>query len=217
MTEVPNRRPLKTRSAAWPLAVARMLARVGLTPNAVSVIGIGFGLLGGFLFMTSAGAWSGHRRAALLVGAAVCIQLRLVCNLLDGLIAVECGLKSKVGDLFNEVPDRIEDTAFLLGAGFGAAGTLGITLGWTASLLAVGAAYVRVLGGSLGFPQDFVGPGAKQHRMALLTVGALLGAVEAWFSGGRRVLAAALALIIIATLITVVRRLGRIARAMQAR
>jgi hypothetical protein len=40
--------------------------------------------------------------------------------------------------------------------------------------LAVVTAYIRVFGGALGFALDFRGPMAKQHRMAVLTVGCLL-------------------------------------------
>jgi phosphatidylglycerophosphate synthase len=215
--ETPNRRPLKTRSAAWAGAFARGLAGAGFSPNVVSVIGIGFALVGGYLFMASAGAGSPGGRTTLLIGAAVCIQLRLLCNMLDGLIAVECGLKSKLGDLFNEVPDRIEDTALLLGAGLGIGGRIGFALGAAAALLAMSTAYVRALGGSLGFKQDFCGPCAKQHRMFFLTVAALGAAAEAWFGGARHVLLYGLVAIVVGTLATVVRRLARLAGAMQAR
>ncbi len=215
--EIPNRRPLKTRSAEWPLRVARRVAGLGLTPNAVSMIGVGFSLGGGCFFAASAGAWTPPVHAMLLVSAALCIQARLLCNMLDGLIAVECGVKSKVGDLFNEVPDRLEDTAFFLGAGYSVGQTMGSTLGWLAALLAVGAAYVRVLGGSLGFPQDFSGPGAKQHRMFLLTIAAIGAAIEADITGGDRVLTMALGLIVLLTAVTIGRRLVRLARALRAR
>ena len=52
------------------------------------------------------------------------------------------------------------------------------TLGWCAAVLAVLTAYVRVLGGSLGVTQHFIGPMAKQHRMFTLTIATLLSAVE---------------------------------------
>jgi hypothetical protein len=37
----------------------------------------------------------------LLIGIAG-MQLRLLCNLLDGMVAIEGGMKGKAGDLFNE-------------------------------------------------------------------------------------------------------------------
>ncbi len=39
-------------------------------------------------------------------------------------------------------------------------------------------AYIRVLGGALGTPQYFTGPMAKQHRMFVITLGALLAAFQ---------------------------------------
>ena len=47
-----------------------------------------------------------ERSRALLLLAAAGIQLRLLCNLLDGMLAVEEGFKSKTGDIYNDLPDR---------------------------------------------------------------------------------------------------------------
>lgn len=207
-----NRRPLATRKLASVHRLAGVLARAGVTPNAISVAGIGFALAAGFALLQAeapgpmrlggapwAGAW---------LVAAVFVQLRLLANLLDGLVAVEGGLGSRLGPLYNEVPDRIEDTLIL--AGFGvAAGTP--VLGLWAALAAVAAAYVRQLGGALGQPQDFVGPMAKQHRMAAVTLGAVLGFGEALVGGGPGLPRLVLWAILIGTLVTVARRLGRIA------
>src|SRR6202034_1657443 len=103
----------------------------------------------------------------LFVAVAVCIQLRLLSNLLDGLMAIEEDKKTATGALFNEFPDRVSDTLFLVGAGY-ASGSA--ELGWAAALLGVLTAYVRAMGASLGFGQDYSGPMAKQQRMFVLTV-----------------------------------------------
>src|SRR5439155_1499932 len=107
-------------------------------------------------------------------------QLRLLANMLDGLVAVEGGRKTATGDLFNEVPDRFADVLILASAGYALSwlGTLGITFGWLVAVLAVLSAYVRVFGGSLGFQQSFTGPMAKQHRMAILTLACLAYILE---------------------------------------
>ncbi len=214
--EISNRRPIKTRSAAWASITARMLAKAGFTPNRVSVIGVFIALAGAGAFVASSHQ-SSAAAAALLVGGAVAIQLRLLCNMLDGLIAVENGLKSKLGDVFNEVPDRIEDVALLLGAGLAAGGAHGITLGWLAALLAIGTAYIRLLGGSLGVNQDFCGPFAKPQRMFFLTVFALGAAAEAVTSQTTWSLTGGLTLIVLGTAATLGRRLMRLARALHAR
>jgi phosphatidylglycerophosphate synthase len=202
-----DRRPLKTRSQAWVPVVAMALVRLGLKPNHVSVLSIGCAAIAGLAF------WRRWHPILLLVAAAG-IQLRLLCNLLDGVMAVEAGLKSKTGDLYNDIPDRLADVAILVGAGYGVGHP---TLGWIAGLLAVMTAYLRLLGGALGFPQDFSGPCAKPHRMFWMTVGALLGFVDALVAHHHFAVLIALTWVAIGTAITCVRRTLRLVRAMEAR
>ena len=96
------------------------------------------------------------------------VQARLLANLLDGMVAIGRGVASPTGELFNEVPDRVSDTAVLVGLGV-AAGS--VAWGLAAALAAMATAYVRLPsgGGSDGFRATFGGPMAKQHRMALVT------------------------------------------------
>jgi phosphatidylglycerophosphate synthase len=104
-----------------------------------------------------------------LLLAAGLIQGRLVCNLLDGMVAVEGGLATPAGPVYNELPDRVSDTLIFVGVGYGlSAFPFAGTLGWVVSLLALMTAYLRLLGGTCGLRQHFLGPMAKQHRMALL-------------------------------------------------
>jgi phosphatidylglycerophosphate synthase len=148
------------------------------------------------------------------------IQLRLLANMLDGLVAVEGGRKTATGDVFNEVPDRVADVLILAPAGYALTwlGPLGITLGWLVAVLAVLSAYVRVFGGSLGFEQSFMGPMAKQHRMALLTLTCLASVVEVTAVDYRgRVLSLGLLIIGLGTALTIIRRLSLITRLLQER
>jgi phosphatidylglycerophosphate synthase len=212
-----NRRQLKTRARAWPNALAGLLARGGITPNVVSLISIAFAIAAALNFAT-AGEVHALRPARWLVVGAICIQLRLLCNLLDGLLAIEGGLKTKTGDLYNEIPDRVADIAILLGAGCAIAHLpWGVTLGWSTALAAVLTAYVRLLGGSFGFVQDFSGPMAKQHRMFTLTVGSLAAAAESVVRGSMWSLYAAMWIILVGSLFTLARRTARIARQLEAR
>jgi phosphatidylglycerophosphate synthase len=162
--ETENRRPLKTRSRAWAQSLAQTIAAKGYTPNQISLAGVGFALLG-FAFLYGAGRWPAGW--IFLIPAAVCVQARLLCNMMDGLVAVEGGRREKGGELFNEVPDRIEDTIFFVGAGCAASQ---VGLGWLCAVLAIFTAYLRALGASFGQAQDFGGPCAKPQRMFLLTV-----------------------------------------------
>jgi phosphatidylglycerophosphate synthase len=88
-------------------------------------------------------------------------------------------------------------------------------LGWWGALAAALTAYVRVFGGSLGLPQDFRGPMAKQHRMAALTVAALLGAVEWHVWQTQYVLLVAAYVLAIGATLTCVARTLAIARALK--
>src|SRR5215475_6504615 len=86
-------------------------------------------------------------RAALLVVAAAGIQLRLLCNLLDGMVAVEGGRGTKSGEVFNDAPDRLADVLIFVGAGYALRWPdWGSALGWAAAVVAVLTAYVRILG-----------------------------------------------------------------------
>ncbi len=155
-----HRRPIKARSASWAQGFARWLAQRSITPNQISVASIGFAALG---------AWLLWQRPSVIgwLGCAACIQARLLCNLFDGMVAVEGGKRSAVGELYNEFPDRIADSLLLIALGYASGWSW---LGWFCALAAALTAYVRLAGGALGFAQDFRGPMAKQHRMFVMTV-----------------------------------------------
>lgn len=218
MTELENRRPLRSRNTSWAQTLAKSLAQAGISPDAISFAGVVFAVLGcGALVF--AGTTDFLERTLALLAAAACIQLRLLCNLLDGMVAVEHGKGSPYGPIWNELPDRIADTLFLVGTGYWAAGTfVGFELfGWCAAALAILTAYIRELGRGLGFAADFCGPMAKPHRMAALTVACVLGSIEEfWFWRGES--AAIVLLIIIAgTALTAARRTWRLGEALKYR
>ena len=211
-----DRRPLRTR-ARPARALAASLARRGLRPNQVSYAGVVFALLAALSLVALPRA-SRPLQAVLLVAAAAAIQLRLLCNLLDGLLAVEGGLRSPTGELYNDVPDRFADVLVIVAAGYAIAWDWGGLLGWAAAAAALLTAYVRVLGGALGAPQHFFGPMAKPHRMAALTAACLLSLVELAASDLEgRILAVALGVILVGSLATFTRRLRLIAAELNAR
>jgi len=215
-----NRRPLRSRDTGWARAAAAALARRRVSPDAVSAGSVVFAVLGCGAFLAT-GRLSGVERIVALLLAAVAIQLRLMCNLLDGMVALEHSRGSPSGPIWNELPDRLADVLFLIGAGYGAA-LAGIgwaaAAGWLAAVLAVLAAYVRELGRGLGQPADFSGPGAKPQRMAALTAAAAVSCLvePRWLRPGEA-MALALVLISTLTLITVVRRTRHLARRLAAR
>jgi phosphatidylglycerophosphate synthase len=202
-----NRRPLTSRSSSWAIYLANTLVRAGVSPNAISVISILFASLGAYFLVYSPTPGG-------LLGAAACVQLRLLCNLLDGMVAIEGKRQSATGGLYNEIPDRLADSLFIVALGY-AMGD--ISVGWYGALAAAVTAYIRVLGGALGLKQDFRGPMAKQHRMAVVTAGCVLGAIELWVVGSHWILTAAAWIIAIGSTITCATRTLAIARQLRSR
>lgn len=211
----PERRPIRSRE--WNLShrAAGWLARRGVTANSISAAGMVCGILAGLaLALTSRPGWE---RLGFLAAAAL-MQLRLQANLLDGMVALATHTASPVGELYNEVPDRVADTAIFLGAGC-AAGSLPM-LGAVTACVALFVAYVRAEGKVAGAAQQFCGPMAKQQRMFTVTVVSLYCGLApvAWQPrttvAGHEcgLLAGALGLIIVGGIWTAIRRLRRIAR-----
>jgi phosphatidylglycerophosphate synthase len=153
-------------------AVASWLARSGASANGISVVGMGFGIVAG-LALALTGEWPRLAAPFWLLGALL-VLLRLAANMFDGMVAMETGTASRVGELYNEIPDRVSDTAILIGFGYAAGGVP--ILGVAAALAAVLTAYVRAVGRGVGLKQDFCGPMAKQQRMAVVILVALWGA-----------------------------------------
>ena len=187
-----GRRPIASRDSGWARWFARKLDQSGVSPNSISIASIGFALLSGLA------AWQGF-----WLLSAVGIQLRLLCNLFDGMVAVEGGKATPTGGVFNELPDRLADSFTLVGIGYGVGAP---QLGLCCALGACLTAYVRVLGASLGAPHFFFGPMAKQHRMAVSTVALLLAIRLPW------VLVPALAVILAGTVWTSAARTRAICR-----
>lgn len=176
-TESQSRRPIASRDSGWAKATATFLAQKNVSPNFISILSIVFAFISllGFYFAYRYGItyWN-------MLLAVVGIQGRLIMNLLDGMVAVEHNRKSVVGGIFNEVPDRISDTLTLFGVGLMARSMpYGMDLAYFAIALSIATAYIRTLGASLGCGHHFLGPMAKQHRMALITLSC---AVAIWYA-----------------------------------
>ncbi len=209
-----DRRPLASRNTRWAQALARRMTALSVTPNQISQASMVMAALAGASFWLSGVAGGVGARVILLILAALFCQLRLLCNLLDGMVAVEGGKGEADGPFWNEFPDRVADILIFAGIGYGIAAP---GLGWAAAALAVLTAYVRELGRATGNPSDFGGPMAKQHRMAVATAGALLSLVEALWSGGNWILTIALWIVAIGSAATVLRRGRNLIRHLKAK
>lgn len=219
--QVLERRPLASRqwrASAW--AAGRM-ASAGISANAISVAGMAAGIAAGVaLWATSEVESGGIAQRALWVAAALLVQARLIANLLDGMVAIERGVASRVGGLYNEIPDRVSDAATLIGLGSAFGGS--VMAGFIAALLAVFTAYVRAAVKVAGAPQDYCGPMAKQQRMFAVTVACVLCALiplawQSWNVSDWTWTIPQVTLWIIAAgcVVTVIRRLKRAATALR--
>ncbi|WP_137177501.1 CDP-alcohol phosphatidyltransferase family protein [Roseomonas sp. AR75] len=164
MDTTADRRPIAARDLTLTRRIAAWLVARGASADGISLAGMAAGL-GAGLCLAGTAWWPGAAMPLWLLGALL-IQLRLAANLLDGMVAIGRGIASPAGELFNEVPDRVSDTAVLLGLGIAAGSP---ALGLAAALAAMATAYVRAVGKAAGAPSDFRGPMAKQQRMALVT------------------------------------------------
>lgn len=208
MSEPASRRPLKSRSVPVFRILAARLAATGVTADAISAVGLVFGIAGGVVLAMTSHVDARAAQVACWLAAAVCVQFRLLCNMLDGMVAVEGGRRSRLGPLWNEVPDRVSDSATLIGAGY-ALGSVP-ELGWAAALLAMMTAYIRAIGAQNGAGEAFLGWLSKPRRMFFVTLACLAGAA------GFPAMEPALWLIVLGSALTCVQRLvwigGRIGR-----
>ncbi len=215
-----ERRPIEARKWGLSRAATHWLVRRGITPNTISIAGMLSGLGASAAFASTA-LIPPLARAAWLIGAAL-VQLRLLANMLDGMVAVETGKASPVGELYNEVPDRVSDAAVLIGLGFAQGGHP--YLGFAATIAAILTAYVRAAGRIAGAPQDYCGPMAKPHRMFLVTVLGLYSGLAPhgwqphWTARSDLGLSSGvLAVITLGSLLTAARRLFRTSRVLRHR
>jgi phosphatidylglycerophosphate synthase len=222
-----ERRPIAARRLPIVISLAQALARAGVTPNTISVVGMIACTLAGACFFLTARAELAHLERWLWAIGALLVQLRLQCNMLDGMVAIEGGKTSRVGELYNELPDRVSDICTLVGLGYALHSRP--ELGYLAATLAVLTAYVRAAAKVAGAPQDYCGPMAKQHRMFVVTLLSLFMALapDAWRSWVSPALATAgswwqsapalaLWIICVGSLATCLRRTARAARALNA-
>lgn len=212
----PDRRPIAARSLWIFQRMAEALVRMNVSANAISIGGMIAGILAGVFLYLTPHLIEHHLDRIAFILAAGCIQLRLLANMLDGMVALGSGKASPVGELYNEIPDRVSDLFTLVGAGYAIGGH--IEMGYLAACMALLTAYVRAAGKAAGATNDFRGPMAKQQRMFLITIGALymgltprdwqptLGNPPIW-----GLLAIVLALIAVLAFLTSMRRLMGIA------
>jgi phosphatidylglycerophosphate synthase len=207
-----DRRPIASRNTGWANRLTEKLAETNITPNQISMASMIAAALAGLAFYFGA-SMPGFGGVVLLILAAVFCQLRLICNLLDGMVAVEAGKSAPDGAFWNEAPDRVSDVLILVGLGYG----LGVpALGWAAAAAALTTAYIRELGRATTGENDFCGPMAKPHRMALITLAVVGTLLQPLWGGSFDILLITLWILAIGALATSIRRSARIISRLKA-
>ena len=144
-------------------AIVRPLARAGLTPNAVTVIGLLLSLLAAYLF------YRGEPRLAaltLLIGSLV--------DALDGTLARLTGKTSRFGAFLDSTFDRISDGAILFGM------ALGSLVDWRVAFLTFMGSYLvsyeRCRAELAGSGKLTVGIAERAERLLILMIFSFAGA-----------------------------------------
>lgn len=185
--------------------VAGFFGRLGLSPNALTLIGFGIAIVGAYFAATQ--AW-------LIAGLVVAFGA--IFDLFDGALARATGKVSKFGAFLDSTFDRMGEAVVYIGIAIGLQG------GFAPTLVAVGAmagsfmvSYTRARSESLGFSPGTgmasVGLAPREVRMAILVIGligaGIIGTPTRGVAAGWIVLIGALGLILFLTTITTIQRI----------
>ena len=144
----------------------RAAARIGLSPDQVSVLAFGAAV-------AAAGAFAVGEPAFYIVGA-VCVLLNGWLDIVDGALARHLDVSSDGGDLLDHVLDRYADIAVI--AGF----TVGIeayALGFLAVTGVLMTSYMGTQIQAVGIGREYGGLLGRADRLALMGVVGLVAAV----------------------------------------
>ncbi len=152
-------------------AVARPLARAGVSPNMVTVAALVMAVAA--VPLAAINGWVGP------AAACVAVTLSGLLDSLDGAVAVQAGRTTKVGFLLDSALDRLADAAFPAALAIAANGGIGGLAAGAGAWLAVGAAaacwwleYVRSRGTLAGVDgKPLITPGERPTRIILTAVG----------------------------------------------
>jgi phosphatidylglycerophosphate synthase len=137
--------------------VARILAFLRFTPNTVTTIGL-FASIG--IYFT----WYTSQLIALVI-------FTLICDGVDGSLAIYRDKASKLGELYDAIADRIVEAMWLVGASF-----VGVPVRWAIAIwvLASTQEYARARLASLGYSEIGVITPAERPIRALFVVSVTL-------------------------------------------
>jgi CDP-diacylglycerol--glycerol-3-phosphate 3-phosphatidyltransferase len=200
---ISNESRARIKAVFEPIALA--MGRLGLTPDALTIIGFGITLVGAILLALQ--VW---------VAGALVVFIGGVFDMFDGTLARATGQVSKVGAFMDSVFDRWGEALVYVGiiVGLSAVGLdAGVFLAAAAMASAFLVSYARAKSEGLGFSTGTgmaeVGLMPREIRLVVLTGGLLIGGILGIgpeVAGGSMVVVIALGLIAILATVTVIQR-----------
>ncbi len=197
-----SRRPIAEIFRRTARGATRWCLRAGISADAISYSSMLAATAAALCF------WQSGRYPALLLAAPLLCDLRLWCNMLDGMVALAAGRASARGEVLNDLPDRFSDVVIFVGVAH--SGWVDPLIGYWAAIASLGTAYVGTLAQAVGAPREFAGPMSKPWRMVALQIGAWL-----CFAGLGRALQWTCCLIVAGCALTIARRVRRTFRALE--
>ena len=187
----------RIKKAFEPIALA--MGRVGLTPNGLTLIGFGISIAGALLLV-----------AQLWVIGGIVVFVGGAFDMFDGTLARATGKVSPFGAFMDSVFDRWGEAVVYLGIAWGAV-LAGEDIVAVLATAALGAAfmvsYTRAKSEGLGFSPGIgmaaIGVMPREIRLIVLS----LGLIVAGATANLTILSAALAIIAIGAVITVIQRI----------
>jgi CDP-diacylglycerol--glycerol-3-phosphate 3-phosphatidyltransferase len=143
-------------------AVARPLARAGVSPNVVTVAALVAAVAA--VPLAAVDGWIGP------AAACVAVTVSGLLDSLDGAVAVQAGRTTRVGFLLDSVLDRVADAAFPAALAVAAGGGAWVAAGAVAACWWL--EYVRARGSLAGVTgKQVITPGERPTRIILTAVG----------------------------------------------
>ena len=143
--------------------LVRLLARWGVTPNQVTIAAILLSAAGG------AAITAGHEQPLVFLIIPMVLLVRMAMNAVDGMLAQEHHMQSRLGAVLNEMGDMVSDAFLYLPFALVISPTLVIAF----VLLAILSETAGILGLTIGGDRRYDGPLGKSDRALVLGVMAL--------------------------------------------
>lgn len=141
-------------------AAVKPLARLGVTPNQVTALGLAVSLASAWLY-----AYWGGERVHLVYGA-LAILLSGLLDAIDGVLARGTGRASRLGGFLDSVADRYSDALVLMGVTVG--GLCSVPAGLLALTGSLMVSYTRSRAEAAGVEMAGVGFFERAERMVFL-------------------------------------------------